>query len=70
MALFLFVAIVVSGVRLFRDTDAIVCLLPGDPEITAAALDELRQDLYDGQPIQEALTAFCREIIDGAHLPE
>ena len=41
-------------------------LLPGDPRVTAAALENLREDLASGEPLGEAVTAFCREIIDGS----
>ncbi|MBE6975951.1 MAG: hypothetical protein E7439_01985 [Ruminococcaceae bacterium] len=38
-------------------------LLPGDPAVTAAALENLAADLQSGEPLLEAITAFCREII-------
>ena len=40
-------------------------ILPGDEEVTAAALEEMVSDLRDGQPIGEVVEAFCREIIAG-----
>ena len=39
-------------------------LLPGDPEITATALERLVEAVSGGETIQTALTEFCREIID------
>ena len=45
-------------------------LLPGDPEVTAAALESLRENLAAGESLGEAVTAFCREIINGAALGE
>lgn len=39
-------------------------LLPGDPEVTAMALERLVESVSDGEAIQTALTDFCREIID------
>ena len=45
-------------------------LLPGDPEVTASALESLRENLAAGEPFGEAVTAFCREIINGAALAE
>ena len=39
-------------------------LLPGDPEITATALERLVEAVSEGETIQTALTEFCREIID------
>ncbi len=41
-------------------------LIPGDPEITAAALDTLVEDLRSGEGLAEAVRAFCQEIIDNA----
>lgn len=39
-------------------------LLPGDPEVTAAALERLVEAVSEGETIQTALTDFCQEIID------
>ena len=39
-------------------------ILPGDPDVTAAALERLVEAVSDGEAIQTALTEFCREIID------
>jgi hypothetical protein len=38
-------------------------LLPGDEEITAAALEGMVSDLRAGEPVGEAVESFCREII-------
>lgn len=38
-------------------------LLPGDPAVTAAALEEMVEDLKEGQGIVSAFRAFCREIL-------
>ena len=40
-------------------------LLPGDPETTRAALSHLVDDVRAGESVGDAVTAFCREIIDG-----
>ena len=42
-------------------------MLPGDPEVTGAALDTMVQGLKEGSSVGDAITAFCREIIDNAH---
>ena len=39
-------------------------LLPGDPEITATALERLVAAVSGGETIPTALPEFCREIID------
>lgn len=41
-------------------------LLPGDPEVTAAALEGLVEDLKDGESLGRAVTAFCEEIMKNA----
>lgn len=38
-------------------------LFPGDPEITAAALEGLAKELQQGSSVMDAVTAFCREVI-------
>ena len=45
---------------------ALEWLLPGDPKVTAFALENLRAGLASGEPLGEALAAFCREVIHGA----
>ena len=44
-------------------------LVPGDKEVTKAAFRSLLQTVEDGTDIQSAVTAFCKEVIDGAKLP-
>lgn len=44
-------------------------LLPGDPAVTAAALDGLLEDLREGSRLSDAITAFCREITEHAVSP-
>ena len=43
-------------------------LLPGDPDITAAALDNMVADLRSGEGIVEAIKTFCMEIMENASL--
>ena len=38
-------------------------LLPGDPAVTAAALEGVVEDLKAGEGLLAALTAFCRYIM-------
>lgn len=38
-------------------------LLPGDPAVTAAALEGMVENLRNGENLYDAITAFCREII-------
>ena len=41
-------------------------LLPGDPDITAAALEGMVDDLRSGEGLIEAFKTFCHEIIENA----
>ena len=45
-------------------------LLPGDPVVTAAALDGLVEDLRQGDTLGQAIKAFCQEIMENGQLPE
>lgn len=38
-------------------------LIPGDPEITVSAIQSLIEQVSRGEPVKEAVIAFCREII-------
>lgn len=41
-------------------------LLPGDPVVTAAALQDFTQALKAGESLSHAFTVFCQQVIDGA----
>ena len=53
------VSVKYTGLRWVQDY-----LLPGDPAVTAAALENFAQDLKEGESVKDAITAFCREIMD------
>lgn len=55
------VTIKVVGLTWVRDV-----LLPGDPEVTATALENMTDGLRSGESLLDAVTAFCREIIANA----
>jgi len=38
-------------------------LIPGDPDVTVAALQDMVAGLQSGEALGEAITAFCREIV-------
>lgn len=44
-------------------------LLPGDPDVTAAALENMVADLRSGEGIVEAVKTFCEDIMRNG-LPE
>lgn len=61
VAVALAVALMIPAGRLWvRDL-----LLPGDEEVTAAALEGMVENIRSGEPVGEAVEAFCREIIAG-----
>ena len=39
-------------------------LLPGDPAVTAAALEDMAEDLRQGESLFAALREFCEEIVE------
>ena len=41
-------------------------LLPGDKQITEAALGQLADDLRNGEPVYDSVVVFCREILEHA----
>ena len=41
-------------------------LIPGDPEVTTAAANNMVQNLQQGSSVNEAVTVFCKEILHGA----
>ena len=43
-------------------------LIPGDPEITKAAVMQFTQNIQQGDNFKEAITTFCREIIESAEI--
>ncbi len=45
-------------------------MIPGDAQVTAAAIDGLVADIQAGQSPGNAFTAFCREILDHAVYPQ
>ena len=44
-------------------------LLPGDPQVTAQALETMAESIREGESLREAITCFCREIIENAAIP-
>ncbi len=41
-------------------------ILPGDPQVTKSALSDLVEQVGAGEGLGVAVTAFCREILQGA----
>ena len=55
------VAALATGV--WMRVDMLRFLIPGDPDVTAAAFSEMVERVEMGEPLRESLLAFCREII-------
>ncbi len=45
-------------------------LLPGDPEVTGAAVTSLLSNLQEGKSVHSALHTFCEDILQGANIYE
>jgi len=45
-------------------------LLPGDPDVSATALENMVDSVQGGEKISDAIVAFCREIIANAEIPQ
>ena len=41
-------------------------MIPGDPQVTKVAASQMVTMLKDGASTQEAITVFCRQVLDGA----
>ena len=66
-AAFAMVALLLAGaitVKVVGLTWVQEVLLPGDPAVTAAALEGVVEDLKAGEGLLAALTDFCRYIMD------
>ena len=67
MLLLLFVITVCAfwpeGAAVLRDW-----ILPGDPAVTAAAMEELTDSLRTGEKLSGSLRTFCIRILEGADL--
>lgn len=50
-----------EGTAVLRDW-----ILPGDPAVTAAAMEELTDSLRTGEELSDSLRTFCIRILEGA----
>ena len=41
-------------------------LIPGNDAVTVAAFEQMQADLKGGMPVKDAVTVFCKEIIESA----
>lgn len=45
-------------------------ILPCDMEVTTQAFGTMIADIRGGEPLDEAVGAFCRQILSGAQIPD
>lgn len=43
-------------------------VFPGDPVVTAAAFEDMAEQLREGENLSDALHAFCAQVLEGAAL--
>lgn len=43
-------------------------IFPGDPVVTAAALEDLTENLRSGEALSDCMSAFCIQILEGAKI--
>ena len=61
-ALFCSVA-VIAALYVIGTSGALRYLIPGDPDVTTAALETLVNEIGAGESVREAFVDFCKEII-------
>ena len=63
---FAIAAIISISLAVFCLAGGIKLLLPGDPDVSAAALENMVEAIQNGETISDAVTAFCQEIMANA----
>ena len=53
----------VAAVYMIVTSGVLRYLIPGDPDVTTAALETLVDEIGAGEPVREAFVDFCKEII-------
>ena len=61
-------AVVVAAVVWIRLWGIPDFLLPGDPEITKEAMSFFMDEIRNGIAVKDAVTTFCKIILDGAEI--
>ena len=65
---FVIPAIILAAMLWVRFNGVPDIMIPGNPEVTRSAASELLVNLSDGVAVKDAVTVFCKEIIDGAQI--
>ena len=66
LAMILALIICLTGIVRRKQQDAFAWLIPGNPDITLQAFENLIVDVKAGEPMKEAVTVFCQEVIANA----
>ena len=61
--IFLSVLITVATISIINGS--LTWIVPGEPEVTISAFNEFMDALSQGDSFSEAITTFCREVING-----
>ena len=64
------VCCVVSFIISRHKDEVVNFLLPGDKEVTKAAITTFTENLREGEGFADAAIAFCKEIVDNANIPD
>ena len=62
----LFAIAIFAAVLWVREKGVPDFIIPGDPEVTTAATKNMISNLQEGAKVNEAVTVFCKEILNGA----
>ena len=44
------------------------CLIPGDPTVTKQAAQTFLTLMQEGEPLRDAVTVFCKEVLSGVQV--
>ena len=66
IAVLLIFMLIVGGLKTIGWDSLKYYLLPGDPHITETAFCSMMESIRTGEPVKDAVTAFCVEIIEHA----
>ena len=65
LPLLVFACTILFGIVLTATYGSLYWIVPGDPEVTVPAFEQLMDALSKGESFGEAVSAFCREVIQG-----
>ena len=60
--------ILILGITAVKNEQVSAIIFPGDPELTRSALNGMLDDIRAGEPVKDAFSTFCLEIIENAQI--